>query len=163
MRARCGKVSREEAQLGGGFRDGLLGVRGASPPGARFCTSCGAAAVAAPVTTHPAPERTPRAYTPKHLADKILASRAALEGERKQVTVLFADVRGSMELAERVDAEHWHAILDRFFAILTDGEVGVYQISSTPRETARVRGLAGKSLAFGNRICICRLHNIAAH
>ena len=41
----------------------------------------------------------PRAYTPKHLAEKILTSRAALEGERKQVTVLFADVKGSMELA----------------------------------------------------------------
>ena len=45
----------------------------------------------------------PRAYTPKHLADKILQSKSALEGERKQVTVLFADVKGSMELAEQVD------------------------------------------------------------
>src|SRR5512140_1728304 len=44
----------------------------------------------------------PLSYTPKHLADKILTSRSALEGERKQVTVLFADVKGSMELAEAV-------------------------------------------------------------
>ena len=63
----------------------------------------------------------PRSYTPKHLADKILTSRSALEGERKQVTVLFADVKGSMELAEQLDPEQWHTILDRFFAILTDG------------------------------------------
>ena len=68
-----------------------------------------------------APERVPLAYTPKHLADKILQSKSALEGERKQVTVLFADVKGSMELAEQVDAEQWHAILDRFFQILSDG------------------------------------------
>jgi class 3 adenylate cyclase len=63
----------------------------------------------------------PRAYTPKHLVDKILTSRAALEGERKQVTVLFADVKGSMELAEQVDPEEWHRIMDRFFQILTEG------------------------------------------
>jgi class 3 adenylate cyclase/tetratricopeptide (TPR) repeat protein len=67
------------------------------------------------------PERAPREYTPKHLADKILRSKSALEGERKQVTVLFADVKGSMELAEQIDPEQWHAILERFFQILTEG------------------------------------------
>jgi class 3 adenylate cyclase/tetratricopeptide (TPR) repeat protein len=66
-------------------------------------------------------ERIPRDYTPKHLADKILQSKSALEGERKQVTVLFADVKGSLELAEQVDPEEWHRILDRFFQILADG------------------------------------------
>ncbi len=68
-----------------------------------------------------APDRAPRHYTPKHLADKILQSKSALEGERKQVTVMFADVKGSMELAEQVGAEPWHDILDRFFGILTEG------------------------------------------
>jgi class 3 adenylate cyclase len=68
------------------------------------------------------PERDPRDYTPKHLTDKILQSRSALGGERKQVTVLFADVKGSMELAEQVDPEAWHGILDRFFQILADGK-----------------------------------------
>jgi class 3 adenylate cyclase len=48
-------------------------------------------------------------------------SEGALEGERKQVTVLFADVKGSMELAEQLDPEEWHKILDRFFAILSEG------------------------------------------
>jgi class 3 adenylate cyclase len=66
-------------------------------------------------------ERAPSDYTPKHLADKILQSKSALEGERKQVTVLFADVKGSMELSEQVDPERWHAILNRFFEILSDG------------------------------------------
>ena len=65
--------------------------------------------------------RSPATYTPKHLADKILTSRAALEGERKQVTVLFADVKGSMELAEQLDPEAWSAIMQRFFTILADG------------------------------------------
>ena len=45
--------------------------------------------------------RTPQGYTPTHLAEKILTSRSALEGERKQVTVLFADLKGSMELLAR--------------------------------------------------------------
>jgi class 3 adenylate cyclase len=60
-------------------------------------------------------------YTPKHLAEKILQSKSALEGERKRVTVLFADVKGSTELAEPIDPEEWHRILDRFFQILSDG------------------------------------------
>jgi class 3 adenylate cyclase len=66
------------------------------------------------------PGRAPRDYTPKHLADKILQSKPALEGERKQVTVLFAAVKGSMELAEQVDPEEWHRILNRFFGLLED-------------------------------------------
>jgi class 3 adenylate cyclase len=65
--------------------------------------------------------RAPAAYTPKHLADKILTSRSALEGERKQVTILFANVKGSMDLAEQIDPEEWHKIMDRFFAILSEG------------------------------------------
>mgnify|MGYP003349828717 CR=1 FL=1 len=70
----------------------------------------------------PAPRFTsPGSYTPKHLAEKILTSRSALEGERKQVTVLFADLKGSMDLAEQLDPEEWHRIMDRFFVILTDG------------------------------------------
>jgi class 3 adenylate cyclase len=84
-------------------------------PGARFCDGCGAAVGSAPSG------ETRRPYTPAHLSENVLASRGAVEGERKQVTVLFADVKGSMEIAERVDAEEWHAILDRFFAILTAG------------------------------------------
>ena len=60
-------------------------------------------------------------HTPKHLAEKILQSKSALEGERKQVTVLFADVKGSMELAEQLDPEEWSAIMNRVFQILSDG------------------------------------------
>jgi class 3 adenylate cyclase len=62
----------------------------------------------------------PRARTPEHLAEKIRAASADLDGERKQVTVLFADVIGSMDLAERIDPERWRSIMDRFFTILCD-------------------------------------------
>jgi class 3 adenylate cyclase/tetratricopeptide (TPR) repeat protein len=86
-----------------------------NPAGARFCNDCGARLVASAT----APE--PRSYTPRHLVEKILASKSALEGERKPVTVLFADVARSMELAERVDPEEWHRLLDRLFRILADG------------------------------------------
>ena len=60
----------------------------------------------------------PQAYTPKHLAEKILTSRSALEGERKQVTVLFVDVSGFTALAERLDPEDVHALMDRFFELM---------------------------------------------
>jgi class 3 adenylate cyclase/tetratricopeptide (TPR) repeat protein len=83
-----------------------------NPAGARFCNACGAQLAAS--ATIPAPH----SYTPRHLVDKILASKSALEGERKPVTVLFADVARSMELAERVDLEEWHRLLDRLFRIL---------------------------------------------
>jgi len=85
-------------------------------PAAKFCRKC-----RAPLTAAPAAAPDPRVYTPKHLADKILTSRSALEGERKQVTVLFADVKGSMALAEGVDPEQWHTILDGFFGVLAEG------------------------------------------
>ena len=83
-----------------------------NPAGARFCNHCGAR------LSVPAVIAEPRSYTPRHLADKILASRSALRGERKLVTVLFADVARSMELAERVDPEEWHRLLDRLFRTL---------------------------------------------
>jgi class 3 adenylate cyclase len=83
-------------------------------PNAKFCDECGAA-------TAPTDAGNLRADTPKHLADKIRAARGALEGERKQVTVLFADVKGSMELAEQLDPEAWSLIMQRLFHILSEG------------------------------------------
>src|SRR5262245_18591498 len=63
----------------------------------------------APVTDQ---ERAPLAYTPPHLAEKILTSRATLEGERKQVTVLFADIKDSTELIKDLDPEAAQQLLD---------------------------------------------------
>jgi class 3 adenylate cyclase/tetratricopeptide (TPR) repeat protein len=84
-----------------------------------FCDSCGAALA---VSTAPLSRfALPGNYTPRHLADRILTGRSALEGERKQVTVLFCDLVDSTALAERVGPEAMHAILERFFElVLTD-------------------------------------------
>jgi class 3 adenylate cyclase/tetratricopeptide (TPR) repeat protein len=91
-------------------------------PLARTCSNCGTALSATAkfchACAHPvaavvgAPSRSPDSYTPKHLAEKILTSKAALEGERKQVTVLFADLKGSMELLADRDPEEARKILD---------------------------------------------------
>jgi class 3 adenylate cyclase/tetratricopeptide (TPR) repeat protein len=87
-----------------------------NPPGFAFCGKCGAdLEEPTPAAHSPSPTGTmPRlqASTPAHLAEKILHSRAALEGERKQVTVLFADLKGSMELLADRDPEEARAILD---------------------------------------------------
>src|SRR5262249_53014734 len=80
------------------------------PARAKFCFEC-----AQPVgQTAPSPVAppAPAAYTPPHLAERILPSRHALEGERKQVTVLFADLKGSMELIADRDPEEIRRILD---------------------------------------------------
>ena len=66
-----------------------------APAGSAFCNGCGGTLGAAPAS-------------------------AALEGERKQVTVLFADVKSSMELAQQIDPERWHVIPNRYFEILTE-------------------------------------------
>ncbi|HXQ22614.1 MAG TPA: adenylate/guanylate cyclase domain-containing protein [Candidatus Acidoferrales bacterium] len=92
------------------------------PQDARFCDACGHPVETAPAAT----AADPRSYTPHHLADKILTGRSALEGERKQVTVLFADVAGSTALAERLDPEEMHGIMDRCFGFLME-EVHRYE------------------------------------
>jgi class 3 adenylate cyclase/tetratricopeptide (TPR) repeat protein len=76
--------------------------------GKRFCGACGAPVGGESTARVPSPE----SYTPRHLAEKILTSKGALEGERKQVTVLFADLKGSMELLADRDPEHARRILD---------------------------------------------------
>jgi predicted ATPase/class 3 adenylate cyclase len=77
---------------------------------AKFCPECAHPVAAAVVTQRRF--TSPETYTPKHLAEKILTSKSALEGERKQVTVLFADMKGSMELLADRDPEKARKILD---------------------------------------------------
>ena len=97
------------------------------PTGFRFCGQCGASlqpatTPGAPPSPGPAAPPAPpsvAAYTPKHLADKILRARSALEGERRQVTVVFADVAGFTSLAERRDPEDVHAMISRCFELIT--------------------------------------------
>ena len=87
-----------------------------NPPENKFCGQC-----AAPFRTSPTPKfATPDSYTPKHLAEKIFTSKAALEGERKQVTVLFADLKGSMELLADRDPEEARKLLDPVLQLMMD-------------------------------------------
>jgi len=88
------------------------------PAGVKFCNQCGQPAGGlAPAKPRLA---SPETYTPRHLAEKILTSKAALEGERKQVTVLFADLKGSMELLADRDPEGARAILDPVLTRMMD-------------------------------------------
>ncbi|HSI80257.1 MAG TPA: adenylate/guanylate cyclase domain-containing protein [Solirubrobacterales bacterium] len=109
----------------------------ANPAGQRFCNQCGSAlaeqgrpergadaagaAAAEPEAAPAGPGAAGLPTTPEHLAAKIRASRSSLEGERKQVTVLFCDVVGSMELAERTNPETWRRAMQGLFATLCEG------------------------------------------
>jgi class 3 adenylate cyclase len=99
------------------------------PPDAAFCGACGHNLAAdtrtdAPVETSATVSvlaaGSPKSYTPAHLAERILNSRAVLEGERKQVTVLFADICGSLEMIEGTDPEHAQQILDTAIQVMMD-------------------------------------------
>ena len=143
----CGAAARAE---------GCSRCGAALSTAARFCNQCGAAQ-----NESAAPDRgAPREYTPRHLAERILTTRAALEGERKQVTVLFADVKGSMGLAEVLDPERWHGILDRFFEILASG---IHRFEGTVNQYTGdgVMALFGAPIAHedhAQRACFAALH-----
>jgi len=138
----CGAANDDESRFceacGAALERECSACEGKSKASARFCRHCGQAfgdappaeSASAPVAASatPAPERSPLDYTPPHLAQKILQSKHVLEGEHKLVTVLFADVKGSMELAAALGPEAWHAVLDGFFAILN---AGVHQYEGT--------------------------------
>jgi adenylate cyclase len=126
----CGHANREEAA---------------------FCEACGSRLEG---------ERSPRAYVPEHLVDKIRAGQRKAAGERKHVTVLFADVTGSMALAESVDPEAWQRIMDRFFALLCDG---VHRFEGTVNKFTGdgIMALFGAPIAHedhARRACYAALH-----
>ena len=113
---KCGRCEHEN-------RPGAKFCEECASPLLRACTNCGAplsatakfcSECAHPVAREAPSQRfiAPATYTPKHLAERILTSKAALEGERKQVTVLFADLKGSMELLADRDPEEARRILD---------------------------------------------------
>jgi class 3 adenylate cyclase/tetratricopeptide (TPR) repeat protein len=93
----------------------------ANAPDHRFCKQCGQPLVAA-AARFPAgaTSASPQSYTPRYLAEKILTSRGAMEGERKEVTVLFCDIVGSSSLAERLDPEAMHQIMDRALRLMAE-------------------------------------------
>src|SRR6059036_2498585 len=102
-------------------------------PSAKFCPECGQRlAPPAPSADGKIPFTSPQAYTPGYLAEKILTTRNTLEGERKQVTVLCADLKGSMELlADRDPEEARHIlapVLERLMAAVHRYEGTVNQV-----------------------------------
>jgi class 3 adenylate cyclase/tetratricopeptide (TPR) repeat protein len=96
-----------------------------NPPQFKFCGECGYD-LSKPTETPPIDYSEPQSYTPKFLAEKILTTRSSLEGERKLVTVLFADVANYTSLSEKLDPEEVHQIMDGCFKILMD-EIHKYE------------------------------------
>src|SRR5207237_6380532 len=117
------------------------------PAGAKFCLECGA-----PVASQTSAEprfTSPESYTPKHLAEKILTSKSALEGERKQVTVLFADLKGSMELLADRDPEEARKILGPVLELMMEA---VHRYEGTVNQVMGdgIMALFGAPLAHEN-------------
>jgi hypothetical protein len=133
------------------------------PAGSRFCNMCGNR-VGAP-SAGQARFQSPEAGTPKHLAEKILTSKTALEGERKQVTVLFADMKGSMELLADGDPEEARKVLDPVLELMMgavhryegtvnqvmgDGIMALFGAPPGPRRPRGARVLRGAPHAGGH-------------
>jgi adenylate cyclase len=122
--------------------------------GARFCDNCGRPLTPADV----APDV--HLAVPSHLAEKIRNAQRAVEGERKQVTVMFADVKGSMDLSEDVDPEEWRRVLNRFYEILTEG---VHRFEGTVNQYTGdgIMAIFGAPIAHedhARRACYAALH-----
>ncbi len=115
------------------------------PPSAKFCLECGER-VTPSRAVMVSPSASPEAYTPKHLAERILTTKAALEGERKHVTVLFADLKGSMELIADRDPEDARKILDPVLARMMDA-VHRYEGTVTQAMGDGIMALFGAPLA----------------
>jgi len=90
-----------------------------TPAAGKFCKKCGADLRESKLYP-PIDYSQPLSYTPKHLADKILAFRPSIEGERKQVTVLFADVKGFTSISAKLDPEEVQTLISECLAFFTE-------------------------------------------
>src|SRR5258708_23530428 len=120
--AACGQTNRPGrkfcAECGAPIARACPGCGTFNEPRERFCGECGAS------LTQTAPAHGPSPTTlaaSEHVAERILRDRPTFEGERKHLTVLFADVQGSMDLQENLDPEAWAGIIGRFVQILGEG------------------------------------------
>ena len=118
---KCQTDNREGAKFCGKCRTKLSLIcpqcDSENPPDNAFCDQCGFD-LTEPKEAPPIDYKQPQSYTPKHLVDKILTNRSSIEGERKLVTVLFADVANYTSMAEKLDPEIVHQIMDGCFNIL---------------------------------------------
>src|SRR5262245_65912893 len=138
---RCRTVNPPEAQFclecATPLRSRCASCDAPLPPAAKFCIAC----------AHPAglfPQSatrfgSPDTYTPRHLAEAILGSKAVLEAERKHVTVRFADLKGSMELLADRDPEEARRLLDPVLVPARLGRQDVLQPDATGRASGRER------------------------
>ena len=125
----------------------------------KFCGECGHA-LKKPIETPAVDYSKPQSYTPKFLADKILSNRSVLEGERKLVTVFFADVANYTAMSEQLDPEEVHQIMDGCFNILMD-EIHRYEGTINQFTGDGVMALFGAPLAHedhAQRACWAALH-----
>src|SRR5689334_9944027 len=123
---KCPRCQRENPgdavfcqECGSRLEEACPGCGTANRLDAKFCKKCGQPVAVVPPAATAMKFPPPVSYTPKHLAEKILTSKSALEGERKLVTVLFADVAGFTTLAEQLDPEVVHDIINRCFESIT--------------------------------------------
>ena len=108
----------------------------------KFCKKCGQPVAVMPPAATAAKFPPPASYTPKHLAEKILTSKSALEGERKLVTVLFADLKGSMELlADHPRAHQGQSDLYRTIGAAGHAERLARKLDAACRTTITTPGL----------------------
>jgi class 3 adenylate cyclase/tetratricopeptide (TPR) repeat protein len=158
--SRCGYENPDTAHFCGGCGSSLevnaecSSCGAENPAGQRFCNSCGARLAA---DDDP---REPREYLPDHVAAKLEASARALEGERKQVTVVFADVQGSMDLAESVDPETWRTVMDGFYGVICE-EVHRFEGTVSKFTGDGAMALFGAPIAHEDhavRACYAALH-----
>ena len=161
---RCQADNRDSARFcrecGATFAAICSGCGASVEAGSKFCDNCGAPlASSMPSASTTARFASPQEYTPKHLAQQILTSKAALEGERKQVTVLFADVKGSMELLADRDPEEAKRIIDPVLALMMEA---VHRYEGTVNQVMgdEIMALFGAPLAHedhGVRACYAAL------
>ncbi|HLE86531.1 MAG TPA: zinc ribbon domain-containing protein, partial [Candidatus Brocadiaceae bacterium] len=88
-----------------------------NPPTNKFCGECGHKFSEFVKEAKSLQLDKPQSYIPQHLADKILATKSSIEGERKLLTVLFADVKGSTSIGETLDPEELRSIIEKYFEI----------------------------------------------
>ena len=149
---RCKADNREGrrfgAECGAGLSLACPSCAFANDPGERFCGGGAALAPGAPST--PPRFASPRPTPPTHLAEKILTSKAALEGERKQVTVLFADLTGSMELLADRDPGQARTLLDPVLAHMMEA------VHRGPSACARCRRSCGGGPGSVGQLMVAR-------
>jgi class 3 adenylate cyclase/tetratricopeptide (TPR) repeat protein len=127
-------------------------------PDSKFCDECGYD-LSKPTIAPPVHYDEPQSYTPRFLADKILTTRSSMEGERKLVTVLFADVANYTSISEKIDPEEAHQMMDGCFKILMD-EIHQYEGTINQFTGDGVMALFGAPLAHedhAQRACTAAL------